>query len=124
MRVPILQQGEYLIASIQEDLADEDLEQLRHELLHRIGQARTRGVLIDVTIVDVMDSYATRTLRDLARMVKLRGAETLIVGIQPEVAFAMVRLGLSFEGVETALDLEDGLTRLAQLVRRRQPRGR
>ena len=124
MRVPILKQGEYLIASIQDALTDADLEQLQSELLHRVGQMRACGVLLDMTVVDIIDSYATRLLRDLAQMVRLRGAVTVIVGIQPEVAFTMVRLGLSLEGVETALDLEDGLTRLAQLVRRRWPRGK
>jgi len=120
MRVAILKQGQYLIASIQEDLADEDLAQLRDELVERVGRFRTRGVIIDVTVLDVMDSYATRTLRDLARILKLRGAETVIVGIQPEVAFAMVRLGLTLEGVETALDLEEGMAVLNRRLRRRQ----
>lgn len=120
MRVAILKQGQYLVASIQEDLADEDLAQLRDELVERVGRFRTRGVIIDVTVLDVMDSYATRTLRDLARILKLRGAETVIVGIQPEVAFAMVRLGLTLEGVETALDLEEGMAVLNRRLRRRQ----
>jgi rsbT antagonist protein RsbS len=73
---------------------------------------RSRGVIIDVTVLEVMDSFACRVLRDLANMIKLRGAEAVIVGIQPEVAFAMVQLGLSLEGVVTALDLEEGLTYL------------
>jgi rsbT antagonist protein RsbS len=119
MRVPILKQGHYLIASIQEDLADEDLAQLRDDLGEQVGRFRTRGVIIDVTVLEVMDSYATRTLRDLARVLKLRGAETVIVGIQPEVAFSMVRLGLTLEGVETALDLEEGLAVLDRRLTRR-----
>ena len=68
---------------------------------------RSRGVIVDVTALDVMDSFASRTLRDIAHMIRLRGAETVIVGIQPEVAFAMVQLGLTLEGVTTALDLEE-----------------
>jgi len=120
MRVPILKQGQYLIASIQEDLADEDLAQLRDELVERVGRFRTQGVIIDVTVLEVMDSYATRTLRDLARMLKLRGAETVIVGIQPEVAFAMVRLGLTLEGIDTTLDFEEGMAVLNQRMKRRQ----
>jgi rsbT antagonist protein RsbS len=114
MRVPILKQGPYLIASIQDALTDEDLVQLRTEVVERVGTLHSRGVIIDVTVLDVMDSFAVRTLRDLARTITLRGADTVIVGIQPEVAFAMVRLGLTLEGVETALDLEDGLALLAQ----------
>jgi rsbT antagonist protein RsbS len=124
MRVPILKQGNYLIASIQDALTDEDLSQLREELVERVGKLHTRSVIVDVTVLDVMDSFAVRTLRDLARTIKLRGAETVIVGIQPEVAFSMVRLGLSLEGVETALDLEDGLALLDQSMRRGPQRGR
>ncbi len=112
MRVPILKQGNYLIASIQDALTDTDLLQLRDELVVRVGALRTRGVIIDVTALDVLDSFASRTLRDLVQVIKLRGAETVIVGIQPEVAFTMVQLGLLLEGVATALDLEEGLALL------------
>jgi len=114
MRVPILKQGNYLIASIQDALTDTDLLQLQNELVERVGTVRTRGVIIDVTALDVLDSFASRTLRDLAHVIRLRGAETVIVGIQPEVAFTMVQLGLSLEGVTTALDLEEGLAFLNQ----------
>jgi len=110
--VPILKQGHYLVASIQDALTDEDLAQLRQELVERVGQHRTRGVIIDVAALDVMDSFVSRTLRDLAQTIKLRGAATVVVGLQPDVAFAMVRLGLSLAGAETALDLEDGLALL------------
>ena len=109
MQVPILKQGGYLIASIQSVLSDADLVQLRDQLGERVGTYRSRGVIIDVTVLDVIDSFATRTLRAIAHMLKLRGAETVIVGIQPEVAFAMVQLGMNFEDVHTALDLEEGL---------------
>lgn len=109
LQVPILKQGPYLIAVVQSSLSDNDLIQLRENLLAKVGQYRTRGVILDLTTVDVMDSFATRTVRDVAQMVRLRGAETVIVGIQPEVAFAMVQLGLSLEGVTTALDLEEGI---------------
>ena len=112
MQVPILKQGGYLIASIQSVLSDADLVQLRDQLGERVGTYRSRGVIIDVTVLDVIDSFATRTLRAIAHMLKLRGAETVIVGIQPDVAFAMVQLGLTLEGVGTALDLEEGLAYL------------
>lgn len=124
MQVPILKQGSYLIASIQDALTDEDLAQLQQELVARVGQSRTRGVIIDVTALDVMDSFACRTLRDLAHTITLRGAETVIVGIQPDVAFSMVRLGLSLTGAQTALDLEDGLALLDQRLQRGSKRGR
>lgn len=117
MEVPILKQGNYLIASIQAALTDADLKDLRDRLVGQVGKFRSRGVIVDVTALDVMDSFATRTLRDLAHMTRLRGADTVIVGIQPEVAFAMVQLGLSLEGVATALDLEEGLTFLDHKIR-------
>ena len=109
MAVPILKQGPYLIATIQSALTDADLIQLRDALVGKVGSYRSSGVIVDVTALDVLDSFASRTLRDLAHMIRLRGAETVIVGIQPEVAFTMVRLGLTLEGVATALDLEEGL---------------
>ncbi len=109
MQVPILKQGSYLIASIQSVLSDADMLQLRDDLADKVGHFRARGVIIDVTVLDVIDSFATRTLRNIAHMLNLRGADTVIVGIQPEVAFAMVQLGLTLEGVGTALDLEEGL---------------
>src|SRR4029453_12637242 len=112
MRVPILKQGDYLIASIQSALSDEDLLLLRDDLVKQVGKYRSRGTIVDVTVLDVMDSFAVRTLRTIAHMIRLRGAETVIVGIQPEVAFAMVQLGLTLEDVATALDLEEGLAYL------------
>jgi rsbT antagonist protein RsbS len=117
MQVPILKQRDYLIASVQAALTDADLLQLRDALVAQVGTFRSRGVIIDVTALDVMDSFAVRTLRDLAHMIRLRGAETVIVGIQPEVAFAMVQLGLTLAGVSTALDLEEGLAFLDKRIK-------
>lgn len=114
MEVPILKQGPYLIASIQSALSDADLVQLRDALVEQVGRLRSRGVIVDVTALDVMDSFATRTLRDITFMIRLRGAETVIVGIQPDVAFTMVQLGLKLEGVPTALDLEEGIAFLSK----------
>ncbi len=114
MQVPILKQGNYLIATIQSALTDADLLQLRDELTSRVSKYRTRGVVIDVTVLDVIDSFSVRTLRAVVHMLKLRGAETVIVGIQPEVAFAMVQLGVMLENEATALDLEEGLVYLDQ----------
>src|SRR5258706_7187332 len=112
MSVPILKQGEYLIALIQSALSDADLLKLRDDLADRVGSFRSRGVIVDVTALDVIDSFATRTLSTIAHMLKLRGSETVIVGIQPDVAFTMVQLRLTLEGVGTVLDLEEGLTYL------------
>ena len=128
MEVPILKQGAYLIASVQSALTDADLLQLRDALVEKVGRFRSRGVIVDVTAMDVMDSFASRTLSDIAHMIRLRGAETVIVGIQPEVAFTMVQLGLTLEGVATALDLEEGLAFLDQTTKKGAgdivPRGR
>ena len=115
MEVPILKQGDYLIASIQAALSDADLLRLRDDLAQRVGRYRSKGVIIDVTVLDVMDSFAVRTLRSVGQILKMRGAETVIVGIQPEVAFAMVQLGLSLTDVWTALDLEEAIAFLNRL---------
>lgn len=112
MEVPVLKQGPFLIATVQAALTDDDLIQLRAAMIERVVTSRSQGVIIDVTAMDVMDSFASRTLREIAQMIRLRGADTVIVGIQPEVAFAMVQLGISLEGVITALDLEEGLAYL------------
>lgn len=110
-RAPILKLGETLIASVQEALMDADLVGLRDELVAEVKKYRATCVIIDVTVLDVLDSFAARTLRHIAQMTQLLGARTVIVGIQPDVAFAMVQLGLTLEGTETALDLEDALSR-------------
>src|SRR5579863_3469050 len=108
MRASILKQGKRLIASVQGSMTDADMTQMREDLLQAIRQHRCTGVIVDVTMLDVMDSFAARTLRGVAQMIKLLGAESIIVGIQPDVAFSMVQLGLTLEGTSTALDLEDG----------------
>lgn len=112
MRVPILQQGDYLIASVQSSLSDNELLQLRQDLVDKVSKVRAQGVIIDVNVLDVMDSFATRILSEIAHIIKLRGASTVVVGIQPEVAFTMVQLGLSLEQIKTALDLDEGLALL------------
>jgi rsbT antagonist protein RsbS len=114
MKVPILKQGDCLIASIQNTLNDEDLLWLKDELAQRVGRLRSKGVILDVTSLDVIDSFATRTIRNISDMTRLRGAEMIVVGIQPDVAFAMVQMGLKLSGAETALDLEEGFELLRQ----------
>jgi len=109
MAVPILKQGNVLIACIQAALTDNDLRQLKDDLADQVGRFRSAGVVIDVSALDVMDSFATRTLRGIAETTKLRGANTVVVGIQPDVAFAMIQLGLTLDGVATGLDLDEGL---------------
>ena len=117
MSVPILKQGTYLIASIQSAMTDSEALDLQDDLMDQVSRYRSRGIIVDVTALDVMDSFAARSLRTIAHMTDLRGAVTVIVGIQAEVAFAMVQLGMSLEDVHTALDLEEGLAYLDQRTR-------
>lgn len=112
MLVPILKQEHCLIASIQGELSDAELLLLRDQLVAQVRQHRSRGVVIDVTVLDIMDSFAARTLRSIAQMTKLLGAQTVIAGIQPEVAISMVQLGLTLDHAMIAMDLEDGLALL------------
>jgi rsbT antagonist protein RsbS len=116
MTVPILKQNEFLIASVQSALSDSDIRQLQENLLDLVGKYRSRGVIVDVGAMDVIDTYATRSLRAVARSTKLKGAEMVVVGIQPEVAFAMVQFGLTLDDINTALDLEEGMDLLERLT--------
>ena len=108
--VSILRQGAYLIASIHTALDDTQMVRFQKDLIEQIGKHRARGVIIDVAALDVLDSFGSRTLSNIAEMARLRGALTVIVGIQPDVAFAMVALGMDAGSVPTALDLEEGLS--------------
>jgi rsbT antagonist protein RsbS len=121
MTVPILKQNDFLIASVQSALSDSDIRQLQENLLDLVGKHRSRGVIVDVGAMDVIDTYATRSLRAVARSTKLRGAEMVVVGIQPEVAFAMVQFGLTLDDINTALDLEEGMGLLERLTEGRSP---
>jgi rsbT antagonist protein RsbS len=114
--VAILKQGDHLIASIQSALRDHEVLELRDELADRVGRLRARGIVVDVTALDVIDSFVARSLRTIALTAKLRGAETVIVGIQPEVAVAMVQFKLNLEPLHTALGLEEGLELLGHLT--------
>jgi rsbT antagonist protein RsbS len=112
--VSIMRQGIYLIASIHTALDDSQMVRFQQDLIAQIGQHRSRGVVIDVAALDVLDSFGTRTLRDIAEMARLRGALTVVVGIQPDVALTMVRLGITTGTLPAALDLEEGLAYLHQ----------
>lgn len=115
--VSILRQKANLIASIHTALDDSEMVRFQADLIGQIGHYRSRGVIIDVAALDVLDSFGSRTLRNIAEMARLRGALTVIVGIQPDVAFAMVRLGMGTGSVHTALDLEEGLAYLDSRAR-------
>jgi rsbT antagonist protein RsbS len=112
MAVTILRQRDYLVASIQSDLSDAEIVALRDDLADRIGACRARGLIIDVSAMEVIDSFVARSLRAIASAAKLRGAETVLVGVQPDVAIAMVHFKLRMEPIQAALDLDEALALL------------
>ena len=124
MSVAILHQGEYVIASIQSDLSDREVVALRDDLTRRVGDHRARGLIVDVAAMDVIDSFVARALRSIAETALMRGAETVIVGIQPDVAIAMVQFRLNLEPLRAALDLDDAVRILDRLVKRGSPDAR
>ena len=117
MSVAILRQGDYLIASIQSDLSDREVIELRHELAELVGVHRVRGLVIDVAALDVIDSFVTRALTSIVHTAKLRGAEPVIVGINPDVAIAMVQFRLNLEPLRATLDLDAAIALLDRLTR-------
>ena len=116
MSVAVLHQGEYLIASIQSDLSDSEVLRLRDDLAARVGAHRARGVIVDVAAMDVIDSFVARSLRSIAVTARLRGAETVIVGIRPDIAIALVQFDLNLEPLRTALDLDEAIELLDELT--------
>ncbi len=110
--IPILRQGDRLIVSVQGELTDSSWSSLTDDLLEQVRSWRANGVVLDLSGVDVMDSYAARTISGLAHMVGLMGATMVISGIGPAVAFTMVRLGATFPGIRTAIDLDEALSLL------------
>jgi rsbT antagonist protein RsbS len=115
MFVSILQQGDFLIASIHAALDDTEFVRFQEDLLEQVGARRAKGIVIDIAALDVLDSFGSKSLRDLAHMARLRGAALVLVGIQPDVAFAIVKLGMHID-IHTALDLEEGLCFLEEVT--------
>ena len=116
MSVAILREGDHLIASIQSDLSDSEVVELRHELAELVGRHGSRGIVIDVSALDVIDSFVARSLRAIVLTASLRGAETVIVGIQPDVAIAMVQFRLNLDPLRVALDLDSARALLDRLT--------
>ncbi len=110
--IPILKLGEFLLVTIQVDMHDRLAMALQEDLTSRIVQTRARGVLIDISSLEVVDSFIGRMLSNVASMSKLLDAETVVVGMQPAVAITLVELGLSLEGVRTALNVDSGMEML------------
>jgi rsbT antagonist protein RsbS len=123
MPVAFLRQGPYLIASIQSDLSDREVRGLRQELAERIGRYRSRGIVIDVAALEVIDSFVARALSAIVLTAKLRGAETVIVGIHPDVAISMVRFRLNLQPLRVVLDLDEATALLDRLTRGDQQDG-
>jgi rsbT antagonist protein RsbS len=115
-RVPIVRIGDTLVATVQEDLYDRDALDLQESLTGELERTGARGVLLDVSVVETVDSYLGRLLRDIALGARLLGAQTVVVGIQPAVAITLVELGLELQGVHTALNAEKGLALLRRLL--------
>jgi rsbT antagonist protein RsbS len=116
MAVAVLHQRDYLIASIQSDLSDTEVLQLRDHLAERVGTLRARGLIIDVAALDVIDSFVARALRSIAVTARLRGAETVVVGIRPDVAIALVQFDLNLEPVRAALDVDEAVELLDRVT--------
>lgn len=115
-KIPILKMGKFLIASIQVDMHDQLALQLQEDLTSRIANTNAKGVLLDISSLDVVDSFMGRMIANIASMAKVLDAETVVVGMRPAVAITMVELGLSLEGVRTALDIERGMQLLEKMV--------
>jgi rsbT antagonist protein RsbS len=113
-RIPILKMGRFLLVTIQVDLNDTLAITLQNDLTERIVQHGARGVLIDISSLELVDSFIGRTLSDIAAMAHVLDAETVVVGMQPAVAITLVELGLSLKGVRTALNVEKGMALLEE----------
>ena len=111
-KIPILKMGRFLLVTIQIDMHDQLALQLQEDLTARIVAARARGVLIDISSLEVVDSFIGRMISNIAAMARVLDAETVVVGIQPAVAITLVELGLSLEGVRTALNVDRGMALL------------
>ncbi len=111
-RIPILKMGQLLLVTIQVDMHDRLAMTLQDDLTNRIVKDRAKGVLIDISALDLVDSFIGRMINNIAAMAKILDADTVLVGMQPAVAITLVELGLTLEGVKTALNVERGMTML------------
>jgi rsbT antagonist protein RsbS len=116
-RVPIVHIGDILVATVLEDLRDRDALELQEDLARTLERSGARGVLLDLSAVETVDSFLGRLLSDIAIGSRLMGAQTVVVGMQPAVAITLVELGLELKGLYTALNAEKGMARLARLLR-------
>jgi rsbT antagonist protein RsbS len=122
MRTPILKLGRILLTSVQTDLTDDDAGALQSEVLAIFQRDEADGLVLDISGLDVVDSYMARLLNETARMVRVMGSEVVLTGMQPMIALTLVEMGREIIGMSTALDLESGVARLRELVRVRNAR--
>ena len=115
-RIPILKMGTYLLVSIQVDMHDQLAMQLQDDLTSKIADTGARGVLVDISSLEMVDSFIGRMLGNIAGMSKVLGAATVVTGMQPSVAITLVELGLSLRGVRTALNVERGMELLRRML--------
>ena len=115
-RIPILKMGEFLLVTIQVDMHDQLALQLQEDLTQRISNESAAGVLIDISSLDVVDSFIGRMIANISAMAQVLDAQTVVTGMRPAVAITLVELGMSLEGVHTALNVERGMTLLRQKV--------
>jgi len=115
-RIPILRMGEFLLVTIQIDMHDQMALKLQDDLSNAIQKHATRGVLIDISSLEMVDSFIGRMVADISGMGRLLGSETILVGMQPAVAITLVELGLSLPGVATALNVERGMALLRRKI--------
>ncbi len=118
-QIPILKIEDILIASVQTELHDRMAEDLQHDIMEELGRTNARGVLIDVTALAIVDSFLGRMIGDTAKMTRMMGAKTVLVGLQPAVAITMVELGMELAGIHTALNMEKGIDWLRQNTQNR-----
>jgi rsbT antagonist protein RsbS len=118
-RIPILKMGDHLLVTIQVDMHDRLAMTLQDDLTAKIVSARAKGVLIDISALEIVDSFIGRMLGDIAAMSRILDAETVVVGMRPAVAITLVELGLSLQGVQTALNVERGMDLLRARLRKR-----
>ncbi|MGA7124572.1 MAG: STAS domain-containing protein [Polyangiaceae bacterium] len=118
--IPILRMGDTLLATVHVELHDAVAEAFQTDVLTAVEKRRTNGLVIDISGLDMVDTYVARILAQTGRMAKLMGTTTVLVGMRPEVSATLVRMGYTMEGVHTALDLDEGLALLRRLCKRRR----
>ncbi|MBV8969294.1 MAG: STAS domain-containing protein [Verrucomicrobia bacterium] len=122
-RIPILRMGDFLLVTIQVDMHDQLASTLQDDLTCKITETKTKGVLIDISSLDIVDSFIGRMLATTSAMARVLDAETVVVGMQPAVAITLVELGLNLSGIHTALDVERGMEKLRNRIALREGDG-